>query len=109
MRFLLVCSSLISLSYAADDNSQFLFNNAVICKSNLSNYRNHCTVGGEPFADPMWIPVLDMCDISCDPLKEYCVENDELKQMCKPSETFINLLGLCMLKYILNQPASSPV
>ncbi|GMS88732.1 hypothetical protein PENTCL1PPCAC_10907 [Pristionchus entomophagus] len=59
----------LSLAIAFDDNSQFLFNNAAIC--------------GEPFADPMWIPVLDMCDISCDPLKEYCVENDELKQMCR--------------------------
>ncbi|KAK5983732.1 hypothetical protein GCK32_010432 [Trichostrongylus colubriformis] len=66
----LLLLSLISLSHTqSDDNAEFLFENAKIC--------------GDPFADPMWIPTLDSCDIQCDKDTEYCVENEELKQQCK--------------------------
>ncbi|VDO05087.1 unnamed protein product [Haemonchus placei] len=40
-------------------------------------------LGGDPFADPMWIPTLDICKLDCDKATEYCVENEELKQQCK--------------------------
>ncbi|WKY00433.1 hypothetical protein Q1695_014908 [Nippostrongylus brasiliensis] len=52
-----------------EDNAEFLFENAKIC--------------GDPFADPVWIPTLDSCNIECDKDTEYCVENEELKQQCK--------------------------
>ncbi|PIO52988.1 hypothetical protein TELCIR_25697 [Teladorsagia circumcincta] len=41
------------------------------------------SLGGDPFADPIWIPTLDICKINCDKDTEYCVENEELKQQCK--------------------------
>ncbi|KHJ90349.1 hypothetical protein OESDEN_09809 [Oesophagostomum dentatum] len=68
--FLLTAFSIILLSHAAPyDNAEFLFENAKIC--------------GDPFSDPIWIPVLDLCMIECDPNTEYCVENEDLQQQCK--------------------------
>lgn len=59
-----------------EDNAEFLFENAKIC--------------GDPFADPIWIPTLDLCKIQCDKETEYCVESEELKQMCKKRWCFLN-------------------
>ncbi|TKR68058.1 hypothetical protein L596_024103 [Steinernema carpocapsae] len=39
-------------------------------------------IGGNPFANAQWIPVLDICEINCDVDKEICVENDDLEQKC---------------------------
>jgi hypothetical protein len=39
-------------------------------------------LGGYPFSDAQWLPVLDICDIKCEPDTEICVENDDLIQRC---------------------------
>ncbi|EYC36395.1 hypothetical protein Y032_0900g2946 [Ancylostoma ceylanicum] len=67
---LILLSSIVVLSHAvAQDNAEFLFENAKIC--------------GDPFSDPIWIPTLDLCMIECDQDTEYCVENEDLQQQCK--------------------------
>ncbi|KAK6739700.1 hypothetical protein RB195_008289 [Necator americanus] len=67
--FLLTLTAILISKTFAEDNAEFLFANAKIC--------------GDPFADPIWIPTLDLCTIECDPNTEYCVENEELQQQCK--------------------------
>uniref|UniRef100_A0A1I7XPT2 ShKT domain-containing protein n=1 Tax=Heterorhabditis bacteriophora TaxID=37862 RepID=A0A1I7XPT2_HETBA len=66
--FTVVFVKLLSVE-STEDNAEFLFENAKLC--------------GDPFADPIWIPVLDICAIECNKLKEYCVENEDLQQQCK--------------------------
>ncbi|XGW17167.1 hypothetical protein V3C99_002071 [Haemonchus contortus] len=67
--YLLLFTLITLLQAQSEDNAEFLFQNAKIC--------------GDPFADPMWIPTLDICKLDCDKATEYCVENEELKQQCK--------------------------
>ncbi|KAI6170443.1 hypothetical protein M3Y97_01041100 [Aphelenchoides bicaudatus] len=58
--------------------------------------------GGNPFADPQWIPVLDLCELECKET-EICVENDELTQKCKklPEEC---IQKLEMIKQVKTTP-----
>jgi hypothetical protein len=46
-------------------------------------------IGGNPFSDPQWIPVLDLCELECKS-GELCAENDELTQKCRKRK--INLI-----------------
>lgn len=39
-------------------------------------------LGGMPFSDAEWVPVLDLCELKCKPNLELCVENDDMKQRC---------------------------
>ncbi|CAJ0943158.1 unnamed protein product, partial [Mesorhabditis belari] len=68
LRNLFALFFLATISYSFD-NSALLLKHSKIC--------------GDPFADPIWVPVLDLCQKNCDSLKEFCVENEDLEQMCK--------------------------